>query len=408
MNRQSVAFEPIRTESEQAPLPSLVHFNRLMGDHGIVQFTQGRTPDLDSGFCLDDNARALLVAVAYLREGEPDPVAQRMGDICIDFFADASREAPCYHNVMDKSGVFTDECASPESVGRLIWALGVAATCAVDASWRNAAWQQLSTISHAVGALTSTRARAYAMLGLAAVVDPDVASPIRPVPERSYDAAVQRWARETLYAMAASMRFEFQRCAEPGWSWWEPELTYDNARLPEAMLRAALALREPSFGETGMASMRFLTDVTQPSGMFVPIGAPGWYYKGEERPIYDQQPLEAAAMVDMFLAAQRWENDPSYRSDARTAFEWFTGKNVAGLALADEDVGSCHDGLRPGGLNHNMGAESTLAYLQAALFLRNDPQTSALRARRSASRKNASTTIASIDAARLPATIIED
>jgi hypothetical protein len=408
MNRRSVAFEPIRTEGERAPLPSLVHFNRLMGDHGIIQFTQGRTPDLDSGFCLDDNARALLVAVAYLREGEPDPVAQRMGDICIDFFADASREAPCYHNVMDRNGVFTDECASPESVGRLIWALGITATCAVDERWRSAAWQQLSNISHAVGALSSPRARAYAMLGLAAIVDPEVASPIRPVPERLTDAAVERWARETLYAMAASMRFEFLRSAAPGWMWWEPELTYDNARLPEAMLRAAVALREPSFGETGIASLRFLTEVTQPSGMFVPIGAPGWYYKGRERPVYDQQPLEAAAMVDMFLAAEHWENDPSYRSDARVAFEWFTGKNVSGIALSDEDVGSCHDGLIPDGLNQNMGAESTLAYLQAALFLREDPQPKALRARRSARRKRASTTIASIDAARLPATIIED
>lgn len=406
MERQTVAFESL--PAKQPLLPSLVHFNRLMGDRGIIQFTQGRTPDLDSGFCLDDNARALLVAVAYLRAGQPDPVAERMGDICIAFFADASRDAPCYHNVMDKSGAFTDECASPESVGRLIWALGVTATCAVNDRWRAAAWQQLANISHAVGALTSTRARAYAMLGLAAIVDPDAASPVSPVPERAVDAAVRRWARETLYAMAASIRFEFLRSAQAGWLWWEPELTYDNARLPEAMLRAASALREPSFAETGLASLRFLQEVTQPAGMFVPIGAPGWYRKGGERPIYDQQPLEAAAMVDMFLAAERWQNDASYRRDAQVAFEWFTGKNVNGIPLADEDVGSCHDGLTPDGLNQNMGAESTLAYLQAALFLLEEPQPRALRARPSTSRKSASATIASIDAARLPATIIED
>jgi hypothetical protein len=407
MEQHSVPFEPMRVPSESL-LPSLVHFNRLMGDHGIIQFTRGRTPDLDSGFCLDDNARALLVAVAYLREGQADPVAERMGELCIEFFADASRDAPCYHNVMDKNGEFTDECASPESVGRLIWALGVTATCAIDARWRNAAWQQLANISHAVGALTSTRARAYAMLGLAALVDPDTAAPIRPVPDRSSDPDVHRWARETLYAMAASMRFEFLRSAEPGWMWWEPELTYDNARLPEAMLRAASALREPSFGETGLESLQFLVEVTQPSGMFVPVGAPGWYRKGQERPIYDQQPLEAAAMVDVFLAAERWQNNVSYRRDARVAFEWFTGNNVGGVALADLDVGSCYDGLTRDGLNQNMGAESTLAYLQGALFLREDPHPKALRARRSTSRSKASATIASIDAARLPATIIDD
>jgi hypothetical protein len=408
MEEQSVPFEPLRAGGKRPVLPSLVHFNRLMGEHGIVQFTQGRTPDLDSGFCLDDNARALLVAVAYLRAGEPDPVAQAMGNRCVEFFADASREAPCYHNVMDRAGTFTDECASPESVGRLIWALGVTATCAVDARWRAASWTLLSKISHAVGALTSTRALAYAMLGLAAIVDPAEASPVRPVPERLGDAAVQRWARETLYAMAASMRFEFLRSAEAGWMWWEPELTYDNARLPEAMLRAASALREPAFGETGIAALDFLAGVTQPSGMFVPIGAPGWYRKGGERPIYDQQPLEAAAMVDAFLAAERWLGNRSYRGEAYVAFEWFTGRNVSGLALADEDVGSCQDGITPEGLNPNMGAESTLAYLQAALFLGEEAQPSASRARRSASRSKPSTTIASIEAARLPATIIED
>jgi hypothetical protein len=369
MEEQTVPFAPLRASSKRPPLPSLAHFNRLMGDHGIVQFTQGRVPDLDSGFCLDDNTRALIVAVAYLRAGEPDPVAERMGELCIEFFADASREAPCYHNVMDRHGTFTDECASPEAVGRLIWALGITAMCAVNPRWRAAAWQHLAKISHAVGALTSTRARAYAMLGLAAIVDPDEASPIAPVRERLGDAAVGQWARETLYAMAASMRFEFLRSAEAGWMWWEPELTYDNARLPEAMLRAASALREPSFGETGIASLDFLASITQPSGMFVPIGAPGWYRKGGERPLYDQQPLEAAAMVDAFLAAERWQRNRAYRHQAQIAFEWFTGKNVNGMPLADEDVGSCYDGLLPEGLNTNMGAESTLAYLQAALFL---------------------------------------
>jgi hypothetical protein len=407
MEDQSVSYGALAFRTKQPSLPSLVHTNKLLGDHGIIQFTQGRKPDLDSGFCLDDNARALLVAVAYLREGDPDPVAQRMGDLAIEFFADASRSAPCYHNVMDRYGVFTDECASPESVGRLIWALGITATCAPYDTWRSAAWEQLAQISHAVGALSSIRARAYAMLGLAALVDPVEGSPVRPYPSRTVDADVLRWARETLYAMAASMRFEFLRSMQPGWEWWEPELTYDNARLPDAMLRAACALREPSFADTGLASLEFLQKVTQPSGQFVPIGAPGWYRRGEERPLYDQQPLEAAAMVDAFLAAQRWTRDEGYLHEAHVAYEWFTGNNVAGLSLVDVDVGSCNDAITPAGLNQNMGAESTLAYLQAALFLIPADQASEARTERSTRRKKASTTIASIDAARLPATIID-
>lgn len=389
-------------------VPSLVHCSRLLRDHGIIQFTRGRVPDLDSGFCLDDNARALLVAVAYLRVGSSDPVALEMGNAALKFFADASRDAPCYHNVMDGEGRFIDECASPESVGRLIWALGVTATCSTEETWRRAAWRQLSAIAHAVGALTTLHARSYAMLGLAAIVNAGEASPVHAVPDSDADSEVVKWARETLSAMAWAMRFEFLRNAEPDWNWWEPDLTYDVARAPEAMLRAALALGEPSFGETGLEAAKFLAGVTQASGMFMPVGAPQWYRKGGTRPVYDQQPLEAAAMVDMFLAAARLCHDESFRNEARVAYEWFLGNNIAGTSLVDVTVGSCHDAITPQVLNPNMGAESTLAYLQAALFLVSDDQLSVARARRSVKRKKASTTIASVDAPKLPATIIED
>jgi hypothetical protein len=408
MEQQSVRFAPFRAAERPPALPSLAHCGRLLGKHGVIQFTRGPVPDLDSGYCLDDNARALLVAVAYGRYGLGDPIALRMGSAALQFFADASREAPCYHNVMDRYGAFTDECASPESVGRLIWALGVTATCAFEESWRATAWHQLAAISHAVGALTTLHARSYAMLGLAVIVDPAQSSPVQPVPNRVPDGDVVKWAGETLYAMAAAMRFEFLRNAQPGWMWWEPELTYDVARPPEAMLRAALALREHSFAETGLAAAEFVTGITLPSNTFVPIGAPRWCRRNGVRPMYDQQPLEAAAMVDMFLAASRLTGSESFRRQASTAYEWYLGNNVAGVALADVGAGSCHDGITPDGLNPNMGAESTLAYLQASLFLAADDQLSVARARRSANRKRASTTIASADAPKLPATIIED
>jgi hypothetical protein len=401
-------FAPFRAPQARPSLPSLAHCGRLLGAHGIIQFTRGSVPDLDSGFCLDDNARALLVAVAYSRRGLGDPVALRMGSAALEFLAEASRAAPCYHNVMDRHGMFTDECASPESVGRLIWALGVTATCAFDEAWRAAAWRQLAAISHAVGALTTLHARSYAMLGLAAIVDPAEAAPVQPVPNRNPDPAVVKWAGETLYAMAAAMRFEFSRNAQAEWMWWEPELSYDVARAPEGMLRAALALRENSFADTGLAAANFVTGVTQPSATFIPIGAPRWYRRGGVRPVYDQQPLEAAAMVDMFLAAASWSGDESLRRKAGVAYEWYLGNNVAGLPLVNVEAGSCHDGITPDGLNPNMGAESTLAYLQSSLFLAAADQLSLARARRSANRRSASTTIASIDAPTLPATIIDD
>jgi hypothetical protein len=354
-----------------AALPSLKHYAELLGEHGIVQFACGRDADLDSGFCLDDNARALLVSVAYERLGGTDPAAQTMGSAALQFFNDASAEAPCYHNMMDRYGRFTDESASPESIGRLIWALGVAASCASDPIWRAAAWRRLETLPHAVGALTTPHARAFAMLGLAAIVRPDLASPVPPVSsgDSKLHGETLTWARHTLYAMAAAMQFEFERNAMPDWMWWENRLTYDNARLPEAMLRAALALGEPSFGNVGIAALRFLSSVTQPHRMFVPIGAPRWYERGGARPLFDQQPLEASAMVDADLAALGFTGNMRFFDDATIAYEWFFGRNVAGVVVADADSGGCQDGITANGPNPNMGAESTLAFLQATLFL---------------------------------------
>lgn len=352
-------------------LPSLEHFAELLGDHGIIQFARGREADLDSGFCLDDNARALLVTVAYDRLGGSDSAATAMGTAALQFFADASADAPCYHNTMDRYGRFTDESASPESIGRMIWALGVAATCAADASWRDVAWKRLATIPHAVGALTTPHARAFAMLGLAAIVRPELAAPVAPIAggESKRRGETITWARHTLYATAAAMQFEYERNATPDWMWWESKLTYDNARLPEAMVRAALALGEPKFGRVGLAALRFLASVTQPHRMFVPIGAPRWYERGGTRPLFDQQPLEAAAMVDANLAAFGFTGNPRYFNEATVANEWFHGRNVAGIFVADTSCGGCQDGITANGPNPNMGAESTLAYLQASLFL---------------------------------------
>ena len=207
------------------------------------------------------------------------------------------------------------------------------------------------------------------MLGLAAITNPGVA-PCSPADESGdgHDA-VRQWARETLYVTAAAMQFEFDRNARPGWTWWENELTYDNGRLPEAMLRAAVALDEPRFGDAGLAALEFLGSVTLPDSIFVPIGAPHWYACGGARRFYDQQPLEAAAMLDAYLAAAQFTGDARFYERAEVVYGWYHGRNTLGIPLADPETGACHDALVRTGLNPNMGAESTLAYLQASLFL---------------------------------------
>ncbi len=326
--------------------PKLDHVRRLTGAHGIVQFSKSDVPDLDSGFCLDDNVRLLILAVALRREEPHHRYAIEAGNVVFDFIAESSREAPLYHNMMDQHGRFYDRFASPESIGRLIWSLGIVMRDSNDPRWLARAQREMQKAMFAVPALSSEHARAFASLGWSAAVE-----------------AGEVQYRAPLRAVAEAMHFEFERNATAEWQWVLPELTYDKARLPEALLRAGRVLEEPDIYASGERALEFLATVVQTDGMFAPVGAPGWYSRGGERPYYSQQPLEALAMMDAWLAHGDIDN-------AFIAYEWYMGRNSDDLVVADVSSGGCRDAIHAKGkLNPNMGAESTLAYLQAATTL---------------------------------------
>jgi hypothetical protein len=326
--------------------PPLDHLKRLYGDHGIIQFADGDVPDLASGFCLDDNVRLLVLALAIRHHDPRNAFAIEAGHRVFDFIAEASHEAPMYHNMMDEHGVFTDRFASPESIGRLIRALGLVLRDSDDDEWRTLAAFELRRAMTALPALSSEHARAFAALGFAAAVESGAIA-----------------YRAPLRAVAEGMNFELERNSADGWIWPLPEMTYDNGRLPEALMRAGSVLDDDELANNGRRAMEFLVEVVQAGDLFEPIGAPGWYPRGGERPYYAAQPLEALAMIDAWLAYGDAER-------ARIAYEWYIGRNRDGFVVADDVSGGCRDGIDgPRSLNHSMGAESTLAYLQAALTM---------------------------------------
>lgn len=327
--------------------PKRDHLERLVREHGIIQFANVDEPDLESGFCLDDNVRLLTLAVSMRGEDPDDRWAIDAGNIVWRFIEESSEKAPLYHNMMDQHGRFTDRFASPESIGRLIWALGVVLRDSDDPRWIAAAHVEMQKAMLAVPALSSEHARAFAALGWAAAVEAG---------EKQYAPA--------LHAVAEAMHFEFERNASAEWQWVLPELTYDKARLPEALLRAGHVLKDATFTATGERALEFLASVVQENDLFVPVGAPGWYARGGERPYYSQQPLEAVAMMDAWLAAGDVDR-------ALVAYEWYLGRNTDDLVVADLVTGGCRDAIHAKGqLNPNMGAESTLAYQQATYTLR--------------------------------------
>jgi hypothetical protein len=172
-----------------------------------------------------------------------------------------------------------------------------------------------------------------------------------------------------LVEVADALARDFLSSATNDWSWWTPTLTWGNGRLPEAMLRSAAVTGQKRYAEIGLRALDFLADVTQSGDVFIPVGNADWYGRGGHRARYDQQPIEACAMVDAWLAAYRLTGDSTYLNRAGTAFDWFHGRNTEGLALARPQTGGCCDGLRRGRVNENQGAESTISYVQASLAM---------------------------------------
>ncbi len=196
------------------------------------------------------------------------------------------------------------------------------------------------------------RAESYALLGL---LHAYAAAP-RPL----YRAAVERLASASLERLRQN--------GDEGWYWFEDIMTYDNARLPEALLLAGRALGSDEMMDAGLRTLDFLETVVFENGIFVPIGSDEWYRRGGTRARFAQQPLEAVAMIDAELAAFAVDERPERLAAAWRAHAWYHGTNALGVALAVPGGGCC-DGLDANGVNANMGAESTLAYLASAYAL---------------------------------------
>jgi hypothetical protein len=185
--------------------------------------------------------------------------------------------------------------------------------------------------------------------------------------------AGDRRASQIRAELASRLLQLFQKHRTDDWEWFEESLTYCNPVLPHAMLICGQAMSNSAMQDAGLKSLSWLyglqhTDAD--AGHFVPIGSNGFYQRGGARARFDQQPVEAQAIVSACLAAYRLTGDVRWSRDARRAFEWFLGRNDLQLPIYDPTTGGCRDGLHPDRANENQGAESTLAFLQASLEMR--------------------------------------
>ena len=335
----------------ERPLPEmqLSYFLSMCDDTGLFQHAVHAVPDRLHGYCVDDNARALLLACALNAPGEerlPEALTTRLAAFVQHAWNPDTRR---FRNFMSFDRRWLEPSGSEDSHGRSLWALGVCAQHDAVASRRAWAAALFSEALPTVDDFCAPRSWAFTLLGLDAfcAVHPD------DVPARQMRA---RLAQRLMAALAAK--------EAPDWVWFEDVLAYDNARLPEALIRTGVATEEPALVAAGMRTLRWLATVqTAASGVFRPVGTESFGIKRQAPLPFDQQPLEAAATISACLAAWRADGDDGWRNEATRAFAWFLGSNDLSVPVADADTGSCRDGLHADRANENRGAESVLAYL---------------------------------------------
>jgi hypothetical protein len=333
--------------------PTLDHLVSMTDDTGMIQHATHDIPNRATGYCTDDIARALIVAVTASRKAPTESIGKRLVTTYLSFLHDSQTPDGWFHNFMGYDRTWQDHRGTADSFGRALWGLGHCMRFAPRDSWRRIAGRIFAAALPRVDELDHLRSRAYAALGIVHALE---------APEA--DRLVLRAA---LAAAVGPIAEAFARESSPDWEWCEPAMTYDNARLPEALLRAGLMLGDLRLKNAGLRMLSFYAGVVIEDGIFVPVGNNGWYPRGGTKARYGQQPIEAAGMIDASLAAQAVTGDPAHQRNAEIAFEWFFGANTAGAALVSN--GGCCDGIDPQGPNPNMGAESTLAYLQSAMAI---------------------------------------
>jgi len=323
---------------EALPVSRFQHLRRMTDHVGLWEHARYTTPRPEHGYCTDDNARALI-----LLSRELDPSAELIGlaRVYFRFVADAALPRGGFHNRRGADESWADEIGSDDSQGRAIWSLGSAARLGPEGWMRRAALELFHRQENF--ASTSPRANAFAILGASEVLTGD---PENEVARR----ALTQWAR-VLHVSD-----------EPGWPWPEPRLAYDNARIPEALFAAGISLGDDHLVEAGLGLLDWLVTIETRDDhfSFAPVG--GWA-RGEPRPGYDQQPVEAAAMADACTRAWLSTGEGKWRDAALRAARWLVADNDGDVVLYDFETGGCCDGLTMSGPNMNQGAESTLSAL---------------------------------------------
>jgi glycosyltransferase involved in cell wall biosynthesis len=346
---------PIKTLDEQpGQLPDLKldHLFRMSDSTGVFQHASFTVPNFAEGYCTDDNARALVLALMLQQLGHGSPLISARAATYASFLNHAfDRVRGRFHNFMSFDRRWLDEVGSEDCHGHALWALGLCVAQTGQGSFQMLAAQLFEQALPVAAEFTSPRAWAFTLIG---------------IDEYLQRLSGDRRVTQVRDSLTAKLVRRHGDAATEDWHWFEDTVSYANAKLPHALILSGRCVDNTAMLELGLKTLRWLVKLqTSDVGSFRPIGSNGFYARGKERALFDQQPIEAQATVSACIEAYEATNDAFWIAEARRAFEWFLGRNDLGLALYDATTGGCRDGLHVDRLSQNQGAESTLAFLLA-------------------------------------------
>jgi glycosyltransferase involved in cell wall biosynthesis len=326
---------------------TLAHINRLTDDTGIIQHAKYGIPNLKEGYCLDDNARALLMVLMAYRQMK-DIQALELSPVYLSYIHYMQNADGTFRNFLSFSRDFLDKVGSEDSFGRTIWALGYLLGNAPNDAYYQTGKLVFFNASPNFEKLKSIRGIANTMIGISYYLKSNPSD---------------NSMTERLRNMAQNLIKHYEENETPDWKWFESLLAYDNGILPLALLHSAEILNDEKITRTAIETMDFLTENTLKDNYLSIIGNEQWFKKDGQRSVFAQQPIDAMAMVLMYHQAFHVTKNKDYLNKLYISFLWFLGENDLRMSLYDFETNGCCDGFESYGVNRNQGAESSLAYL---------------------------------------------
>lgn len=356
------------------PEVKLDYLRLLTDDVGIIQHTNLGVPARHYGYSTDDVGRALVALTQLIDNQKKAEELWKLITTYLSFLEHAQTDTGHFHNFMSYKREFLDEKGSEDTLGRAIYGLGHVVSCPyLSKNLRTLAHTLMSRARPEMEKLNYPRAKAYTMCGLyemlRAGVDADEFESVfnsRRDAIKSIDSLVSKDTFESIFINHANSLVDlYEANHKEDWNWFEPTVTYSNAKLSESLLLAYNYTKDRTYRKVSLATLDFLTEIQWKGDFFDMVGNQGWYSYNGKKPIFDQQPIEAGYLTQAYVSAYEIVRDRKYLELARYSFEYFLGRNRLQTVMYDYSTGAVCDGLNCDGINRNQGAESVICFLMA-------------------------------------------